>query len=74
VRAIAQICHSETADNFAVWARTALLEILFQEGRLDKWREHDNLNEKLFEVAASFPLPQGLNGFDAQDFLASLPV
>jgi hypothetical protein len=38
----------------------ALISILLQEGFLENWREHDSLHKGVFEAAAVFPLPNGL--------------
>ena len=71
--AIAAICESDSADPIAVWARTSLISILLQHGELENWREKDGLpNNIVFEHAAVYPLPAGLQGFTPADFVASL--
>ncbi len=73
-KAISQICGSDSADPIAVWARTGLVSILLQEGSLDKRRENGELDEAVFQAAARFPLPNGLQGMDFDEFIATLPV
>jgi hypothetical protein len=71
-RAILQVCESESADPMAVGARTTLLRILLQQGALENWRENDGLSKVVFDAAAAFPLPTGLQGFDPSKFVAVL--
>ena len=73
-KAILQVCESESADPIAVGARTALIGILLQQGVLENWRENDGLSNVVFEAAAAFPLPTGLQGLNPSDFVASLPI
>ncbi len=70
---IAQICEPDSSDPIAVWARFALIGILLQQGLLEKWREHDSLHNSVFEAAAVFPLPNGLQGVNADDLVNTLP-
>jgi hypothetical protein len=71
--AIFEVCESESADPIAVGARTALINILLRQGVLEKWRENDGLRKVVFEAAAAFPLPNGLQGLRPSEFVASLP-
>lgn len=73
-KAILQVCESESADPIAVCARTALIKILLQQGVLENWRENDGLSKAVFEAAAAFPLPAGLQGLNPSEFVASLPT
>ena len=73
VEVIRQICDSEAADPIAVWARTALVSILLQMGVLEGWRTKDGLRKEVFEAAAVYPLPSGLQGLNPNDFVATLP-
>ena len=73
-KAILQICESESADPIAVGARTALIPILLQQGVLENWRENDGLSKLVFDAAATFPLPTGLQGLNPSEFVASLPI
>src|ERR1035437_3698377 len=73
-KAILQVCESESADPIAVSARTALIRILLQQGVLENWRENDGLSKVVFEAAAAFPLPTGLQGLNPSEFVASLPI
>jgi hypothetical protein len=52
----------------------ALISILLQEGFLENWREHDSLHKGVFEAAAVFPLPNGLQGANPGEFMATLPI
>ncbi len=72
IRAISQICGSESADPIATWARTALIRIVLEHDRLEKWRTGDNVQPALFVAAAAFPLPDGLQGIDPEAFVTSL--
>ncbi len=72
--AILQVCQSESADPVVVWARTALIGILRQEGLLDKWLTDEGLSKAVFEAAASFPLPNGLQDFNPDQLLANLRI
>ena len=56
-------------DAISVFFRTALLKALFQEGLLDEWREGPELRRVVFDVAANFPIAQGVEEFDAAAFL-----
>jgi hypothetical protein len=71
LKLLASLC-DPNANVLAVWFRAALVEILLQQGRLDRWREGDSLRDKVFEVAASFPLPRGLENADLDAFVAAL--
>ena len=61
------------ADAPAVFFRAALLQYLFQEGLLDDWRDGDELTDPVFQLGASFPIEQGVQGFDPASFIKSLP-
>jgi len=69
---ISQICESESADPVAVGARTMLLRTLLEQGVLENWREDDGLSKVVFDAAATFPLPTGLQGLNASEFVAVL--
>jgi hypothetical protein len=71
-RAILQVCESESADPVAVGARTMLLRTLLEQGALENWRESDGLSEAVFDAAAVFPLPTGLQGVNPSEFVALL--
>ena len=71
-RAILQICESESADPIAVGARTTLLRLLLEQGVLENWRENDGLSKAVFDAAAAFPLPTGLQGFNPSEFVTLL--
>src|ERR1700676_5420132 len=72
-KAILQVCESESADPIAVGARTMLLDILLEQGVLENWRENDALRKVVFDTAAVFPLPTGLQGLNPSEFVALLP-
>jgi hypothetical protein len=73
-KAILQVCESESADPVAVGTRTTLLRILLQQGVLENWRENDGLSKVVFDAAAAFPLPNGLQGLNPSEFVALLPA
>ncbi|SRR5713226_2119796 len=72
-KAILQVCESESADPVAVGARTMLLRTLLEQGALENWRESDGLAKAVFDAAAVFPLPTGLQGVNPSEFVALLP-
>lgn len=71
-KAILQVCESESADPIAVGARTMLLRVLLEQGVLENWRESDGLSSAVFDAAAEFPLPTGLQGLNPDEFIAVL--
>jgi hypothetical protein len=71
-KAISQVCESESADPIAVGARTMLLRVLLEQGVLENWRESDGLSKVVFDAAAEFPLPTGLQGLNPDEFVAVL--
>jgi hypothetical protein len=70
-KAILQVCESNSADPVAVGARTTLLRVLLEQGALENWRENDGLSKAVFDAAASFPLPTGLQGVNPSEFVAA---
>ena len=73
-KAILQVCESESADPVAVGARTMLLRTILEQGVLENWRESDGLSKVVFDAAAAFPLPNGLQGLNPSEFVALLPL
>jgi hypothetical protein len=73
-KAILQVCESASADPVAVGARTMLVGTLLAQGTLENWRETGGLNKAVFDVAAVFPLPTGLQGLNPSEFIALLPA
>ena len=71
LKLLAGLCDPH-ANVLAVWFRAALIETLHREGRLDRWRQGDSLTERVFEITASFPLPQGPEKFDLDALMAAL--
>lgn len=71
VRLVAQHC-SPSADVLAVFFRTALLQALIQQDMLNDWREGKELPHSVFEAAATFPLPKGVDSFDPNAFIDRL--
>lgn len=67
---LARACRPE-ANVLAVWARSALLGILVQQGLLASWQRGTHLDDAVFDVAAIFPIP-GLDRFDPEAFLQQL--
>lgn len=70
-RMILQQC-SPGADVNAVFFRAALLQHLFESGLLNPWREGDEPVSSVFQVAAIFPIEQGVQGFDPERFIERL--
>jgi hypothetical protein len=68
---IASMCESN-ADAIAAWFRASLVHQLLILGRLDRWRSGSTLQDRVFDVAASFPFPNGPAGVDLEAFAAAL--
>ena len=68
---IAQQC-APGADVNAVFFRAALLQYLFQSGHLNEWSEKNEPAAVVFHAAATFPMEQGIQGFDPAKFIAWL--
>jgi|HubBroStandDraft_4_1064222.scaffolds.fasta_scaffold563484_2 hypothetical protein len=71
IKLLADRC-SPNANVPAVFVRAALIDALLQQGRLDRWREGNGLVEKVFEVAATFALPRGLENVDLNALVAAM--
>src|SRR4051812_7877378 len=54
------------ADALAVWGRATFLQLVASQGLAGP------LNDKVFQTAATFPLPHGLGSVDADAFLSAL--
>lgn len=54
----------------AVWVRTGLLDLLVQTGVLKPWTPGSEYEQRVFEVAANFPIRVG--EFDEEEFLRQL--
>ncbi len=67
--AILSACKSPTADPVAIWARTIFLQMLVKQGLLDKWRDGSEIQKVVFDAVAAYPLPNGLQQADPNDFL-----
>jgi hypothetical protein len=67
---LAQEC-SPAANIFAVWLRTAILELLSQQGLLKPWQRDGDLDDRVFGVAACFPIA-GIEHFNPDEFLEEL--
>jgi hypothetical protein len=65
VALVAQVCSPE-ANVFAVFMRSALLEVLIHEGLLTA-----PLDPAVFDVAAAFPIP-AFDQFNPKDFVRQL--
>jgi hypothetical protein len=70
VKLLARVCSPE-ANVLAVWARSALLGILVQQGLLTSWQRGTQLDDAVFNVAAAFPIT-ALDQFDPDAFLQQL--
>ena len=70
VRLLGQVCSPE-ANVLAAWARSILLGILVHQGLLTSWQRGTQLDDAVFDVAATFPIP-GLDRFDPDAFLQQL--
>ncbi len=63
---------SPGADVQAVFFRAQILQFLLGRGFLDEWREGGDLRDIVFQVAASFPITLGDQGFDVQGLIDRL--
>ena len=63
---------SEGADPIAVFFRTALLRPLLDDGSLEGWREGERIHEVVFRMLATFPMPDGIQGFRLEGFVEAL--
>jgi hypothetical protein len=68
---LAQQC-SSGADVLAVYLRASLISMLLQQGFLEEWHEGNELREPVFWGASTFPLPNGLNNFNPDEFVTRL--
>jgi hypothetical protein len=60
------------ADVNAIFFGAALLQHLFQSGLLNDWREGNEPSGVIFQLAATFPMEQGVQGFDPGEFIERL--
>ncbi len=67
VRLIADKC-SQGADPLAVFFRIALLRPLLESGLFNEWRAGDRPYDVVFQVLATFPLPEGIQAFRPEEF------
>jgi hypothetical protein len=70
VSLLAQAC-SPGANVLAVWARGTWLGILVHQGLLTSWQHGTQLDDVVFDAAATFPMP-GMDRFDSDAFLRQL--
>jgi hypothetical protein len=63
---------SQGADPLAVFFRVALLRPLLKSGLLDEWRDGDCPGDVVFQTLATFPLPEGIQSFRADEFADAL--
>ena len=71
IKLLADMC-SPNANTLAVYFRATLIMLLQAQGLLDRWRDGNSLQDRVFEVAASFPLPQGPGNVNPNAFVAAL--
>jgi hypothetical protein len=60
------------ADPLAIFFRVALLRPLLESGLLDEWRDGDRPHDVVFQTLATFPLPEGIQNFRADEFADAL--
>ena len=70
VNLLAQAC-SPDADVAALWARSVLLGALTDRGLLTSWQRGTKLDDAVFGVAATVPIP-GFDQFDPDAFIQHL--
>jgi hypothetical protein len=71
IKLLTGLCDKDV-DVLAVWFRATLIDVLLKQRRLDRWREGNGLSTRLFELAASFPLPRGVAYADFNGFIAAI--
>lgn len=69
---ITQLCEGSNSDPLAVFLRVSIVEHLFRQGALAEWSTGEEPARAVFECAARFPLPNGMENFDSSRFLAML--
>ena len=67
---LAEVC-SPGANVMAVYARSILLDVLVGQGLLAPWQHGARLDDAVFNVAATLPIPK-LDLFDSDAFLQRL--
>lgn len=55
----------------AVWLRTCIIEIAYKRDLLGPWMQAEQLNESVFQLAATWPLTS-IEEFKPLEFIASL--
>ncbi|MCU1261340.1 MAG: hypothetical protein JWO80_4225 [Bryobacterales bacterium] len=70
-RLISQHCESGAAVA-AVFFRAVLLQHLFRTALLDDWREGNEPADPVFLLGATFPMEEGVQGFDPAAFIERL--
>jgi len=60
------------AGPLAIFFRVALLRPLLESGLLDEWRDGDRPHDVVFQTLATFPLPEGIQNFRADEFADAL--
>ena len=71
MKLLAGVCIAN-ANVLAVFLRVTLIGALMQQKESDRWREGNGLRDKVFEVAATWPLPRGVENADLPAFVAAL--
>ncbi len=69
---IEQEIQSPVADSLAVFARITVINYLLDAAFLEEWRKNDQPDDRVFETAAVFPLPNGVQGFAPDEFMIAL--
>lgn len=63
---------STQADALAVYVRATMIKLLFGQGLLREYQAGNTIPEELFQKAAVFPLPNGLQNADLSAFISEL--
>ncbi len=71
VEVIAGVCAPDT-DPLAAWFRASMLQGLLMHGRLDSSRSGSTPPDRVFEVAAVFPFPNGPGEPDLDGLAAAI--
>ena len=71
INLVKQLCENGSVA-LAAWVRMSFLDLLQRQNLLDAFRDDDGLQNTVFETAARFPLPHGLQHADVEGFMAAL--
>jgi hypothetical protein len=69
---LARECKLTTANAMASAIRAMIIDLVIAQGLINEFTDGDDIQDVVFERAASVPLHNGVNGFDLESFVATL--